>query len=667
MKNNILIVDNDALVRGLLTTILEKAGYDCQTASDVAEAKQLLTESPFALLLTELNLPDELGGALIRHCKQWYPEMAVVIASAIDDPKQINELLDLGIYGYIVKPFTTNLALITVGNSLRRHRLEIEAQLHTRMLEREVAIRTASLNEQVHFLQNLLDAIPAPIYYKNTDYIYLGCNRACEEIFEQSRDKIIGKTAFEVHPHELAVEYHEKDMEIYQTGGVQLYQQEKIFADGSYRTGIIHKATFNNSAGALAGLIAIGFDITELKKSEHSLHQSKEKLRSIMDNLHIGVVMIDSQLGVLQLNKQMCTWFPLSLPETSNLKDFFRDQQQEYAFTDFSTEDLFSHGKAQETSAKLSTTDGDRIFRIVVNPVFDDSGEITAAVGLFEDITEKLLLERELYQTQKLEAIGQLAAGIAHEINTPVQYIGDNMRFLNDSFQEISKIWALNKQLLHALQQGEPTDELVLRMEQAICNHDLPFLLDEIPHTIEQSLDGINRVGAIVRAMREFSHPGSEEKVLVDINHALDNTLTVSRNEWKYLADVNTDFDPDLPMPRCLPGEINQVFLNLIVNAAHAIAEVISRGTAKRGTISVSTRTDDGWIEIRIGDSGGGIPEAIQDRIFEPFFTTKKVGVGTGQGLAIARSVVLDKHQGSLRFTTEAGQGTTFIIRLPLR
>ena len=443
---------------------------------------------------------------------------------------------------------------------------------------------------------------------------------------------------------------------------------EKVLADGSFRVGVIHKATFTDSAGDIAGLVAIGLDITDLKKTERWLRRSEEKFRSIMDNLHIGVMMLNPRLGVLQVNKQMRTWFPQSLSEdeTSNLLDFIREQHQEQAFVDFSTETLFTHGKTQEATAKFRTADSERIFRIVANPIFDDKGAITAAVGLFEDITEKLLLERELNQTQKLEAIGQLAAGIAHEINTPVQYVGDNMTFLGDSFQDVTQICALNKQLLAALKNGEPFEELLLTMEKAIRQLDLDFLLDEIPKTIEQSMDGINRVGAIVRAMREFSHPGSEEKVLVDINHSLDNTLTVSRNEWKYLAKAETDFAPDLPMLRCLPGEINQVFLNIIVNAAHAIADVTEGGRRGKGVIRLTTRALDGWMEIRIEDTGGGIPAEIQHRIFDPFFTTKKVGKGTGQGLALARNVVVDKHQGKLRFETEPGTGTTFVVQLPL-
>jgi signal transduction histidine kinase len=204
-------------------------------------------------------------------------------------------------------------------------------------------------------------------------------------------------------------------------------------------------------------------------------------------------------------------------------------------------------------------------------------------------------------------------------------------------------------------------------VEAAIEQIDLAFLFDEIPKTITQSMDGINRVGAIVRAMKEFSHPGTEEKAQVDINQALENTLTVSRNEWKYIAEVKTDFAPDLPLPFCLPGEINQVFLNIIVNAAHAISDVTDGGKKGLGRIGVSTQVRDNSLEIRITDTGGGIPETVQHRIFDPFFTTKKIGKGTGQGLAIARNVVVDKHQGKLRFETEEGKGTTFIIQLPLQ
>ncbi|WP_306549170.1 PAS domain-containing protein [Desulfobulbus sp.] len=665
----ILIVDDEPYIRSLLTALLEKAGHFCQAAENVAQAKRLLTETPFDLLITDIDMPGETGLDLIRHTKTRYPEVAVVIASVLDDPEQVKEIIDLGIYGYILKPFTANLALITVENALRRQRLELQEQYANRLLEREVAARTRLLDEQLYFLQTLLDAIPVPIYYKDTQCVYLGCNRAFEETFHRRRDSVIGKTTFDVHQPRLAAELHAMDLELLQNRGAQVDERVSAHADGSLKYSLLHKATFNDSTGELAGLVGIGLDITELKQTEHSLRRSEEKLRSIMDNLHIGVMMISPGMEILQVNKQMRTWFPKTMADTEggNLLDFFDQQGREQAFAEFSAAAVFECGTPQEATAKFNTADSERIFRVVISPIFADGGAITAAVGLLEDVTAKLLMEQELHQTQKLEAIGQLAAGIAHEINTPVQYVGDNLRFLSDSFKDITAICTCAEQLAQALKHNQAAMDLASPLEETIQRADLPFFLDEIPKTIEQSMDGINRVGAIVRAMREFSHPGSEEKVLVDINHALENTLTVSRNEWKYIAETETDLAPDLPMLLCLPGEINQVLLNIIVNATHAIADVTDGGRKGKGVIRLSTRIDGEWMEIRIADTGGGIPAAIQHRIFEPFFTTKKIGKGTGQGLALARNVVVDKHQGKLRFETEPGVGTTFIVQLPLR
>ena len=314
----------------------------------------------------------------------------------------------------------------------------------------------------------------------------------------------------------------------------------------------------------------------------------------------------------------------------------------------------------------LRTSKGERIFRVSTSPIFDDADTITAVVALLEDVTDKLAVEREFRQAQKLEAIGQLAAGIAHEINTPVQYIGDNIRFLDEAFRDLLAINEKYADLLNAVKKVEPVTVSIQELEAAIDKADVSFLLEEIPKTVQQSQEGVSRIGEIVRAMKEFSHPGSDEKVHSDINRILTSTITVSRNEWKYVADVETDFAADLPLVPCLAGEINQVFLNLIVNAAHAINDITENGKLGKGLIRLSTCIRDGWLEIRVADTGGGVPEAVEHRIFDPFFTTKKIGKGTGQGLAIARSVVVDKHQGTIRFETEVGKGTTFIVQLPM-
>jgi signal transduction histidine kinase len=221
------------------------------------------------------------------------------------------------------------------------------------------------------------------------------------------------------------------------------------------------------------------------------------------------------------------------------------------------------------------------------------------------------------------------------------------------------------KELLDAAKAGEVTKGIIAEVQESIEKTDIAYLNEEIPKAIQQSIEGVERVTGIVRAMKEFSHPGTKEKELIDINKAIENTLTVSRNEWKYIADVVTEFDPSLPLVPCLPGEFNQVILNIIINAAQAIAE--KNGTsAGKGNIRVSTLKQNGWAEIRISDTGPGIPEQIRSKIFDPFFTTKEVGKGTGQGLAIARSIIVDKHGGSITFDTISGEGTIFLLRLPM-
>jgi two-component system, NtrC family, sensor kinase len=268
--------------------------------------------------------------------------------------------------------------------------------------------------------------------------------------------------------------------------------------------------------------------------------------------------------------------------------------------------------------------------------------------------------ESELGLVQKLEAVGRLASGIAHEINTPIQYIGDSVYFLSTAFEEIVELVDVQARALSAIPQP---GEAQLQAQQYLSSIDLGFLREEIPRAIARTTEGANRVGQIVRAMKEFAHPSVSEKSAADVNHALETTIVMARNEFKYFAAVETDFG-DLPPVICNIGELNQVFLNIIVNAAHALGE--AGRDASTGRISVSTRREADTVEISIEDNGCGIPNDVIDKIYEPFFTTKGVGRGSGQGLAIARTIVVDKHQGRIDVRSEVGKGTRFTLSLPL-
>jgi PAS domain S-box-containing protein len=294
------------------------------------------------------------------------------------------------------------------------------------------------------------------------------------------------------------------------------------------------------------------------------------------------------------------------------------------------------------------------------------AGKITGAVICFNDITARKTMEIELRHAQKLESVGGLAAGIAHEINTPIQFVGDNTRFLQDAFRDAMQLIGKFEAVCEESSKGAVSRELLGEVDGLRQKIDWNYLRQEIPKALEQMLDGIGRVATIVRAMKEFSHVDqSAQKTPADLNKALESTLIVARNELKYVADVEEEYGSLVPVV-CHLGDLNQVFLNLLVNAAHAIADVV-KGTSQKGRIGVRSWQDGDWVEVSISDSGTGIPEGIREKVFDPFFTTKEVGKGTGQGLALARAIVVEKHGGTLTFQTEMGKGTTFHVRLPVQ
>jgi signal transduction histidine kinase/HAMP domain-containing protein len=283
--------------------------------------------------------------------------------------------------------------------------------------------------------------------------------------------------------------------------------------------------------------------------------------------------------------------------------------------------------------------------------------------GLLLDVTEVRRLARELTAAQKLESIGRLAAGMAHEINTPVQFVSDNVQFVRTALTDLAAVIAAHRALHGSLPRDGESAAALRHISELEQSADIDYLMHNLPPALDSALEGLGRIATIVRSMKVFAHPDQLQKTEADLNQAIRSTLVVARNEYKYVARIDAEYG-DLPPVPCHPGEINQVILNLLINAAHAIGDVVA-GSGELGVITLRTRCDGDAVEISIGDSGTGIPESIRDKIFDPFFTTKSVGVGTGQGLSIARSIIVNKHGGSLRFESECGKGTTFYIRLP--
>jgi len=316
-----------------------------------------------------------------------------------------------------------------------------------------------------------------------------------------------------------------------------------------------------------------------------------------------------------------------------------------------------------DLEGRATTGAGNDIWVRVQARVYTEDGRASRILGLTSDITERKLVESRMAQSQKMESVGQLASGIAHELNTPIQFVSDNTRFLKSAFEDLAT--AVNELVTIAREGRDEATEA--RVSKALDEVDFAFLAGEVPTSIEQSLEGLGRVAELVRAMKDYAHPGRKEMEHADLNSAIKSTATVARNEWKYVASLDYDLDPSLPRVPCLLAEFNQVVLNMIVNAAHAIEDRHGQGADGKGRIKLATRLEGDSVVVVIEDDGNGMPERVRKRIFDPFFTTKEVGKGTGQGLAISHQVIVARHGGSIAVSSEEGVGTAFELHLPLK
>jgi PAS domain S-box-containing protein len=390
----------------------------------------------------------------------------------------------------------------------------------------------------------------------------------------------------------------------------------------------------------------------ERRNLADALAHERNVLRTMIDLIPAFIYAKDAQSRFTAANKLVANRMGVE-PEDLIGKtdfDFFPREHAEKFFAD--EQALIQSGVPlidREELAFDQTRGKDRIILTSKIPLRDEAGNLTGIVGTGFDITDRKDAEARMASSDRLESIGRLAAGVAHEINTPIQYLNDSVSFIREGVGELlAYIDELHK-------------ATTVRPE---AGGDVDYMREELPPAMTRVAEGLSRITEIVRSMKVFSHADQREMSEVDLNCAVSSTLVVARSEYRDVADVETDLG-EIPRVICHGGQINQVVLNLVVNAAHAIGDVIKKG-GTRGKIVVRTREENGHVVISIADTGGGIPEGIRALIFDPFFTTKEVGRGTGQGLSVSRNVVVKGHGGELDFTTEPGKGTTFFVRLPL-
>ena len=462
--------------------------------------------------------------------------------------------------------------------------------------------------------------------------------------------------------------------------------KRRVVQDGEHRWMIARVHPVHDSDDAAAVVTAI--DITEGMRTQEELHETIRRAESLADALSHEQELLSSVLATIphlvywkdqDLRYLGCNQAYLRCRGVPGESALLRRREEEIEVSDALTPVLtdLEHRVSSSGEAVRDVKvhvpgphGGTRTLLFSVLPQRPSGGGaregLEGVIGVAADVTHVTDLERQLAQATRLEAIGQLAAGIAHEINTPVQYVSDNTRFLADSFTGLlDATLALADLVGEAEAAGAADADLAGRMAALVRAVDLTFLSAEIPNALNQSMEGLERVARIVRAMKDFSHPGQGWSE-TDLNRAVESTVHVSRSEWKYVAELELDLDPSLGMVRCYEGELKQAVLNVIVNAAQAIGEDrVRRGRGGLGRIRVATRRGRDVVQIIVSDDGPGMDAATKARVFDPFFTTKEVGRGTGQGLSIAHTSIVSKHGGSIDVDSAPGAGATFTISIP--
>lgn len=673
---HILIVDDESAVRHLCSDILCHAGYSCSEAENAAQARVILTSVQIDMIVSDINMPGESGLDFARFIRSAYPDTGIITMTGYGTGGIISDAIDIGVYGHVNKPFERDQLMVSVDNAFKRLQLEKRQRQILEELDEKVHERTAMLQQTIDELQCVQEKFktserkyrvifensPLGMLHFDSKGNILECNEQFAELMGAPREKLVGFNSAENAPLDMRTAVRKA------LGGTSVVYEDLYTSVLGNKTQDIRAVMNPVTPGKSPSEVIVTLEnISERKRAENELRTSLKKNEQLIQMIPSFLIGISEDGKILQWNQvaEKIFWMPaedllgtdfsqcMIRWDHDKVKPAIRECQEKYR-------------RITLENVCFRRAEGDEgVLEVSLIPIAVDGSSRGGLLIMGTDTTERLALETELAQARKLEAVGQLAAGIAHEINTPIQYVSDNTTFFKEAFEDITNVLKVYKQVLAAGREGKIGEDMLDMLDSAMKEADLEFLEEELPVAFSQTLEGLGRVAAIVHSMKEFSHPGGTEKKCVNINNALESTITVSRNEWKYVAEMEKNLDPDLPVVSCLAGEMNQVFLNLITNAAHAITEAVGDSGAK-GTITISTAHVSGWAEIRIKDTGTGIPEKARDRVFDPFFTTKEVGRGTGQGLNISRTVVVEKHKGQITFETECGKGTTFIIRLPL-
>lgn len=695
----ILVVDDSKLIQLKLRDVLERDGYSVTEAGDGVQALDAYERLRPDIVLMDAIMPVMDGFTACARLQKLPggDRTPVLMVTSLDDDKSVNLAFEAGATDFITKPIHWAVLRHRVHRLLRARKAEeiLKKRLAYEKMVSDISFLSLQIEDKSLFLKECLD-----IMGKNVDvsrifiYEYDPEAETAGNIFEwlapgiiPRKDSLqdiplnyvswwINKIKDErlINCQDIEDISDERGKEILRSLGVKSMLGVSLDIENHPCYIGLDECRFNRSwpdedidvLRVIAQMIggALG-----RKQVENSLRKANVQIEQLLASISSVFIGVNWDNRIIQWNAAAERTFGIPAVIAEGKPFYECGICWDWNIIVKNIEEAKEKITAKRLDdLRYTRPDGkEGLLGITLNPVAGEDNKPPGYVLLGTDITELKKIEAQLVFSQKMESIGQLAAGIAHEINTPMQYIGDNMVFLKNSFSQICEFFKLVNDLIEAADKGPVPPGLIETLKDIHIKLDINYLEGEIPEAIEQTQKGIRRVTELVLAMKEFSHPGAKEKMFSDINSAIEGTITISKNEWKYVADLETDLDRNLPRVYCVINELNQVILNMIVNAAQAIKEVLQPESLDKGKISITTRKRGEYVQIFISDTGNGIPESIIHKIYDPFFTTKDVGKGTGQGLSIAHDIIVNKHGGSINVESEMGKGTTFTLILPIK
>lgn len=531
------------------------------------------------------------------------------------------------------------------------------------------------IRENYHFLGNLLEFIPFGIYTTDLQGRYtLSNSEFAHRVFGIGKDELIGKNMEELKENfqGLNFAYHiQQNNEFLSRPEIDYQYEDEILnlPDGRVEYIVHYRKTLYDKSGNPSGIIGINVVRTEEKKRENEIKSAYRYINNIIDSIESILIGANTNDEIIIWNKKAEEIFAIPASDAVGKKvagfDINWDWSKIYSGI---ADSISSDDPVFIDNLVFTSKEGqNRLLGISINAIKDEGGIFDGFLIFGADITERKKAEAEFMQAQKLQSIGQLAAGIAHEINTPVQYVSDNIHFLKNSFSGLLALFNDYRSIVENDKYDKTGSESLEAVSRKFNELDGDFIITEIPGALSQCLDGLAHITRIVKSMRNLSHPEKADISSINLNQLIQDVKTISRNEWKYAADFEVKTDDSIPLLSGYAGDLSGVFLNLIINSVHAIEEAIESKRYDMGRIVIETQNHGDRIKVLISDNGMGIPEKIKNRIFDPFFTTKQVGKGTGQGLSISHSIIYEKHGGSIEVESEYGSGTQFTLSIPVK